>query len=123
MWHRTDLRLADNAAITAAAAAADGRVVGVVVLPEHVAAPVRLTRGRAERYTALPDFVRMSPRRTGHLLQAVDELRSEWQAKGSTLFVIRGDAAASVAAPFTFAMKSAMSTGALSGCRRRDSSN
>lgn len=98
VWHRTDLRLADNAALTAAAAAADGRVAGVVVLPEHVAAPVRLARGRAERHTALPDFVRISRRRTGHLLQAVEELRSEWQAKGSALFVIRGNAATSIAA-------------------------
>jgi len=98
VWHRTDLRLADNAAVTAAAAASAGRVVGVIVLPEHVAAPVRLEHGRAEQHTTLPDFVRVSPRRTGHLLQAVDELRGEWRAKGSALFVARGNAAQCVAA-------------------------
>ncbi len=33
VWHRTDLRLADNVAVTGAAVAATGSVAGVIVLP------------------------------------------------------------------------------------------
>jgi len=91
VWHRTDLRLADNQALTAAAHSVDGGVVGLVVLPDHAAAPISLSRGRSSSNAPLPDFVRTTPRRVGHQLQAVEELRSEWHAKGSALFVMRGE--------------------------------
>jgi deoxyribodipyrimidine photo-lyase len=102
VWHRTDLRLADNAAVTGAAAAAGGFVAGVVVLPAAPDAPALLSRrtnstvaprtaDRAAQLGAPPGVVRASPRRMGHLLQAIDELRDAWRSQGSALFVMRGD--------------------------------
>ena len=97
VWHRTDLRLADNAAVTGAAEAARGGTLGVVVLPEDPAAPFMLapTRGsaaiaRAAARGAPPGVPCCSPRRLGHLLQALDGLREEWRAAGSELVVLRG---------------------------------
>ena len=102
VWHRTDLRLADNGAVTGAAAAAGGSVAGVVVLPVEPHAQALLSRrtgstaasraaDRAAQLGAPPGVVRASPRRMGHLLQAIDELRESWRSHGSTLFVVRGD--------------------------------
>ncbi len=100
VWHRTDLRLADNAAVTGAANGAAGGVLGVVVLPDDPAAPCTLApaRGspavaRAAARRAVPGVTRWSSRRLGHLLQAVDGLRAEWRAVGSELVVLRGDPA------------------------------
>jgi deoxyribodipyrimidine photo-lyase len=99
VWHRTDLRLADNAAVTHAARQAPAGVVGAVVLPAEPGAPFPLSRGRdssvAARAAALdvvPGVTGWSHRRLGHLLQAVEGLRAEWRAVGSELFVVRGDA-------------------------------
>ena len=98
VWHRTDLRLVDNAAVTGAARAAGGRVVGVCVLPADPYGGVTLSRrrgvdpwSRAAALGAPPGVARSSPRRVAHLLEAVAELRSEWEAAGSTLFVVQGD--------------------------------
>ena len=102
VWHRTDLRLSDNAAVTGAAAAAGGSLAGVVVLPAAPDAPALLSRrarstgaprtaDRAAQLGAPPGVVRASPRRMGHLLQAIDELRDAWRSQGSALFVMRGD--------------------------------
>jgi deoxyribodipyrimidine photo-lyase len=102
VWHRTDLRLADNAAVTGAAAAAGGSLAGVVVLPAAPDAPALLSRrtgstgaprtaDRAAQLGTPPGVVRASPRRMGHLLQAIDELRDSWRSQGSALFVMRGD--------------------------------
>jgi deoxyribodipyrimidine photo-lyase len=100
VWHRTDLRLADNAAVTAAASGAPGSVAGAVVLPGEPGAPFTLARARGSSAAARgdaradpPGVTRWSPRRLGHLLQAVDGLRAEWRAAGSELFVLRGDPA------------------------------
>ncbi|MFM8817744.1 MAG: deoxyribodipyrimidine photo-lyase [Phycisphaerales bacterium] len=100
VWHRTDLRLADNAAVTAAAKDAPGGVVGAVVLPGEPGAPFTLVRAggssastRAAARADPPGVTQWSPRRLGHLLQAIDGLRAEWHAAGSGLFVLRGDPA------------------------------
>ena len=105
VWHRTDLRLADNAAVSAAAKDAPGGMVGAVVLPDEPGAPFMLarTRGlsaaaRGDARTDPPDVIRWSPRRLGHLLQAVDGLRAEWHAAGSELVVLRGDPSACIPA-------------------------
>jgi len=107
VWHRTDFRLSDNAAVTAAAASAGGAVAGVVVLPTDLhalaseAGPPRASaragtgQRRADRARAFgvpPGVTRSSPRRVGHLLQALDGLRAEWEAAGSALFVLQGPA-------------------------------
>ena len=85
VWHRTDFRLSDNAAVTAAAASAGGAVAGVVVLPDdpdavvHGRHPHRVGlapdagQRRADRARAFgvpPGVTRSSPRRVGHLLQS-----------------------------------------------------
>ncbi|MFM8873707.1 MAG: deoxyribodipyrimidine photo-lyase, partial [Phycisphaerales bacterium] len=100
VWHRNDLRLADNAAVTAAAKDAPGGVVGAVVLPGEPGAPFTLVRAggssastRAAARADPPRVTQWSPRRLGHLLQAVDGLRAEWHAAGSELFVLRGNPA------------------------------
>lgn len=115
LWHRTDVRLADNAALAAASRAASGAVVGAVVLPTEPHEPASLSRApqssdasrqpsasrgaaRAARLNVVPDVARSSPRRLGHLLQAIEELRADWERAGSALFVLHGDAAASVPA-------------------------
>lgn len=101
VWHRTDLRLADNVAVTGAAVAATGSVAGVIVLPVGPHEQLLLSRcggkmgmsGSADRAAMLgapPGVVCASPRRMGHLLQAIDELREAWRAQGSALFVLRG---------------------------------
>jgi deoxyribodipyrimidine photo-lyase len=95
VWHRTDLRLADNTAVTAAAGSADGRVVGISVLPEDPLAAARMGTGR---HATPLDFPRASLRRTGFLLQAIEELRDEWRARGSALEVAQGDAGQRIAA-------------------------
>ena len=87
VWHRTDLRCVDNAAVTAAADAADGRVAGVYVLPEDLGEAARLGRGR---FASPLGFPRTSLRRCGFLLDAIDSLRDEWHAMGSALYVMRG---------------------------------
>ena len=93
VWHRTDLRLEDNGAVVGAAAAAAGSLAGVVVLPADPYAQALVSRPahRAAVRGAPPGVVRASPRRIGHLLQAIDELRETWRAHGSALFVVRGD--------------------------------
>ncbi|MBM4006470.1 MAG: DASH family cryptochrome [Planctomycetes bacterium] len=115
LWHRSDLRLADNAALTAAAEASSGAVVGVVVLPEHPYEPAILARppqdgagtrppdrtashARAARLNIVPGVTRTSPRRLGHWLQAIDELGSAWEQAGSALYVLRGDPGACIPA-------------------------
>jgi len=105
VWHRTDLRLADNAAVTAAARGAAGGVVGAVVLPAEPGAPFFLARTRdrstpsgTDGISGPPGVCGWSPRRLGHLLQAVDGLRAEWRAAGSELFVLRGDPASCIPA-------------------------
>jgi len=92
VWHRTDLRLDDNGAVVGAATAAAGSVAGVVVLPpdQYAQALVSRPAHRAAVLGAPPGVVRASPRRVGHLLQAIDELREAWRAHGSALFVLRG---------------------------------
>ncbi len=104
VWHRTDLRLCDNAAMTAAVAASQGLTAGVFVLPAdpYEVAVLSRKRGavgssgsvsRAALLGAPPEVARSSPRRIGFLLQAIEELRAEWRARGSTLFILRGNAA------------------------------
>ena len=77
-------------------------MAGVVVLPAAPDAPALLSRrigstgaprtaDRAAQLGAPPGVVRASPRRMGHLLQAIDELRDSWRSQGSALFVMRGD--------------------------------
>ena len=94
-WHRTDLRLADNTAVAAAAESAQGQVAGIYVLPEDPLAAARMGTGR---HATPLDFPRASLRRTGFLLQAIDELRDEWHARGSALEVAQGDAGQRIAA-------------------------
>ncbi|MFZ4698321.1 MAG: DASH family cryptochrome, partial [Phycisphaerales bacterium] len=88
--------------MTGAATAAGGSVAGVVVLPAEPHAQALLSRhtgstgasraaDRAAQLGAPPGVVRASPRRMGHLLQAIDELRDAWRSHGSALFVVRGD--------------------------------
>ena len=83
VWHRTDLRVHDHAALQAAAAASSGRVVGVLCIPEDPFGSVELLRG-----VTLP---RASERRVGHWLQAIDGLRADWRSIGSALVVLRGE--------------------------------
>lgn len=107
VWHRTDLRLTDNAAVRAAAAAVGGAIAGLVVLPptsDATETEVRPARGRSQPDGALrranrarafampPGVARCSPRRMGHLLQAVEGLRDEWDAAGAVLYVMQGEA-------------------------------
>ena len=77
-------------------------MAGVVVLPAEPHAQALLSRrtastvdsraaDRAAQLGAPPGVVRASPRRMGHLLQAIDELRDAWRSHGSALFVVRGD--------------------------------
>lgn len=94
VWHRTDLRCVDNAAVTAAAEAAGGRVAGVYVLPEDPGEAARLGRGR---FASPLGFPRASLRRLGLLLDAIDSLRDAWHAKGSALYVLCGDPSQCVA--------------------------
>ena len=82
VWHRTDLRVHDQAAVTAAAPSASGQVVGVVCVPDDPFGHVDLARGLS--------FPRASHRRVGHWLQAIDGLRQDWRAIGSALCVHRG---------------------------------
>jgi len=111
VWHRTDFRLHDNGAVRAAAEAADGAVVGVVVLPADPRAvprdcrtgsgAVKASRRRADRVRAFatpPGVGRCSPRRLGHTLQALEGLRDDWDAAGSALFVMQGEPGACVSA-------------------------
>lgn len=83
VWHRTDLRVRDHAAVTAAAAASRGRTVGVICIPDDPFGSVEVARG-----LSIP---RASHRRVGHLLQAIDGLRDDWRAIGSALCVLRGE--------------------------------
>ena len=78
-WFRSDLRVADNAALAAAAAAAD-ELVCVFVLDD------RLLAGR-----------RASARRNRFLLDSLAKLGAELAARGSQLVVRRGDPARELA--------------------------
>ncbi|MBU6209002.1 MAG: DASH family cryptochrome [Planctomycetes bacterium] len=82
VWHRTDLRVRDHAAVAAAAQSARGRVAGVICVPEDVFGTVDLGRGLS--------IARASHRRVGHWLQAIDGLRHDWRTIGSALCVHRG---------------------------------
>jgi len=67
----------------------------VYVLPTDPLEPARLGRGR---FASPLDFPRTSLRSTGFLLQAIDELRMEWEASGSTLYVMQGEPGECIAA-------------------------
>ena len=82
VWHRTDLRVHDQAAVTAAAQSASGQVVGVVCVPDDPFRHVDLAR--------VLSFPCASHRRVGHWLQAIDGLRQDWRAIGSAICVHRG---------------------------------
>ncbi|MBM4374341.1 MAG: DASH family cryptochrome [Deltaproteobacteria bacterium] len=80
VWHRTDLRLRDNAAVDEAMRAASGQALGVYVLPARPYEEV------------LPEVPRWSPRRLGFLLECLDDLAQAWRALGSALVVVSGEA-------------------------------
>lgn len=81
VWHRSDLRLEDNAAVSDAARARERAALGVCVLPSQPYAEVA------------PGVPRWSPRRLGFWLEAIHALQCEWEARGSALAVAAGDAA------------------------------
>ena len=72
-WHRRDLRLADNLAL-AASAAATPAVTGVVVLD-----PVELAASQ------------QAPARRWFLAESLRELSGRWRAAGSRLLILQGD--------------------------------
>lgn len=78
VWHRTDLRLDDNAALESALAVGADGVCGVVCVPEAPAEAV------------VPGVPRIGVRRLRVLLESLDALREEWNRRGSTLIVVRG---------------------------------
>jgi len=78
VWHRTDLRLEDNAAVQEAAAHPNPRACGVVCLPTEPSSQL------------LPGIPRIGPRRMRFVLESVAALRTAWEARGSTLLVVRG---------------------------------
>jgi len=107
VWHRTDFRLHDNAAVQGAAESSGGALVGVVVLPADplpifrdgraslerpVADAARRRAERARAFARPPGVARCSARRLGHTLQALEGLRDEWDAAGSVLVVMQGEA-------------------------------
>ncbi len=75
-WHRRDLRLDDNRGLARAAAAAEPTV------PLFVLDPTVLEHA--------------SPVRVACLLEALGDLRSQYQERGSDLLVVRGEASAAV---------------------------
>ncbi len=79
VWHRTDGRLDDNAAVLEAAALSAGRACGVVCLPDEPSRAI------------LPGVPWRSARRVRFELEGVAALRAEWEARGSTLLVTRGE--------------------------------
>jgi deoxyribodipyrimidine photo-lyase len=85
VWFRQDLRLSDNAAVSAAVADHGARVTGVVVLPPDGSREV------------LPGGAQIGAHRMQWWLQSVESLRRAFLAVGGTLLVAVGDGPTCVA--------------------------